>query len=78
MAECAREGVTDLNCGGSISGRITSGGSYTEECEVHRNEILDRLAKINEVYPDSSFPPDWFTPIDGTGMNEYGERWEDD
>lgn len=62
------------NCVGEVHLRESLSGTGTpmKRCDGHHSEALERHRKIQERYPDSSTPPEWFDPA------VAGERWDDD
>lgn len=66
-------------CSGPVEYRMAlsaTGISYPR-CEGHWTERLETDERLRRDYPDSSTPPAWFGPTSG-GVNEWGERWDDD
>lgn len=61
-------------CEGAIQFRtpISGTGRAFLRCDRHWDERLDEQERINETYPDSPCPPDWFDPMDA------GERWDEE
>jgi hypothetical protein len=67
-------------CSGKIEYRpsLTGTGLNIPRCDFHWQKRLDLEDEINEKYaPNSDVPPSWFHDVGG-GMNEYGERWDDE
>ena len=61
-------------CEGEVEYRfpLSGTGKSFPRCDKHWGQRLDKQAKINERYPDSSMPPSDFDPT------YAGERWDDE
>ncbi len=65
-------------CCGPVGFHAVPGGTAIARCDGHFAARLDRYeASDLERYADSDVPPAWFHASYG-GVNEYGERWDDD
>ena len=57
LEECGRKGVDpDIQCGGCITYRQTSGGFPSFICDTHRNDLEKRLYAIASRYPEVDHP----------------------
>ena len=68
------------DCEGNVEYRMPLSGTGRSfpRCDHHWELRLKEQDEINEKYaPNSDVPPSWFEPSYG-GMNEYGERWDED
>ena len=77
ILECMQKGD---DCKGAVEYRMPLSGSGKSfpRCDFHWEKRLEVQDEINEKYaPDSDVPPVGFNASWG-GVNEYGERWDDD
>lgn len=59
-------------CRGELSFRRSAGGTCDiTRCDTHWEERDEKMAQINEAYPDSPIAPSWFDPT------YAGESWEE-
>lgn len=75
----SEEGGLGHACEGPVEYRMALSGtgiSYPR-CDYHWQKRLEEQERLNVDYPDSPIPPAWFHDCGG-GVNEYGERWDDD
>jgi hypothetical protein len=77
MPECLENGD---DCQGDVEFRypLSGTGQSFPRCDFHWQKRLFIQEEIDRKYsPNSDVAPSWFNDIGG-GMNEYGERWDDE
>lgn len=71
--ECSRAyDITDgMRCSGPVEERVSrSGLTVSHMCQAHREDLEERLDRIDRDYPDTDTPPSWFDPTIA------GESWD--